>query len=179
MHLNKYYFINKFNSDHIKKLDKNISIIYRNYHSLIDINLLVKIRGFCKNNSRKFFLANNIKLALKLDLDGAYLPSFNKDLKHLNYIYKKKFLIIGSAHNLKEIRFKERQKVKLIFLSSLFKKNKNYLGLYKFNILSSITEEKIVALGGINLANVKKLKMLNLSGFAGIGFFEKKRPLKI
>ena len=174
MHLNKYYFINKFNSDHIKKLDKNVSIIYRNYHSIIDINLLVKIRGFCKNNSRKFFLANNIKLALKLDLDGAYLPSFNKDLKHLNYIYKKKFLIIGSAHNLKE-----KQKVKLIFLSSLFKKNKNYLGLYKFNILSSITEEKIVALGGINLANVKKLKMLNLSGFAGIGFFEKKRPLKI
>ena len=153
-------------------MDKNVSIIYRNYHSLIDINLLVKIRDFCKNNSRKFFLANNIKLALKLDLDGAYLPSFNKDFKHLNYIYKKKFLIIGSAHNLKEVRFKEKQKVKLIFLSSLFKKNKNYLGFYKFNILSSITNNKIIALGGINLTNIKKLKMLNLSGFAGIGFFE-------
>ena len=153
-------------------MDKNVSIIYRNYHSLIDINLLVKIRDFCKNNSRKFFLANNIKLALKLDLDGAYLPSFNKDFKHLNYIYKKKFLIIGSAHNLKEVRFKEKQKVKLIFLSSLSKKNKNYLGFYKFNILSSITNNKIIALGGINLTNIKKLKMLNLSGFAGIGFFE-------
>ena len=153
-------------------MDKNVSIIYRNYHSLIDIKLLVKIRDFCKKNSRKFFLANNIKLALKLDLDGAYLPSFNKDFKHLNYIYKKKFLIIGSAHNLKEVRFKEKQKVKLIFLSSLFKKNKNYLGFYKFNILSSITNNKIIALGGINLTNIKKLKMLNLSGFAGIGFFE-------
>ena len=171
MHLNKYYFINKFNSDHIKKLDKNVSIIYRNYHSIIDINLLVKIRDFCKNNSRKFFLANNIKLALKLNLDGVYLPSFNKDLRHLNYIYKKKFLIIGSAHNIKEVRFKEKQKVKIIFLSSLFKKNKNYLGLYKFNILCSITKKKIVALGGINLTNIKKLKMLDLSGFAGIGFF--------
>ena len=117
MHLNKYYFINKFNPDHIKKLDKNVSIIYRNYHSLIDINLLVKIRDFCKKNSRKFFLANNIKLALKLDLDGAYLPSFNNDFRHLNYIYKKKFLIIGSAHNLKEVRYKEKQKVKIIFLS--------------------------------------------------------------
>ena len=181
MHLNKYYFINKFNPDHIKKLDKNVSIIYRNYHSIIDINLLVKIRDFCKNNSRKFFLANNIKLALKLDLDGVYLPSFNKDLRHLNYIYKKKFLIMGSAHNIKEIRLKEKQKVKLIFLSSLFKKNKNYLGLYKFNVLSSITRKKIIALGGINLNNIKKLKMLNLSGYAAIGFFEKtkKRPLKI
>ena len=153
-------------------MDKNVSIIYRNYHSLIDINLLVKIRDFCKKNSRKFLLANNIKLALKLDLDGAYLPSFNNDFRHLNYIYKKKFLIIGSAHNLKEVRYKEKQKVKIIFLSSLFKKNKNYLGFYKFNILSSITNKKIVALGGINLTNIKKLKMLNLSGFAGIGFFE-------
>ena len=93
-------------------------------------------------------------------------------MKHLNYIYKKKFLIIGSAHNIKEVRFKEKQKVKIIFLSSLFKKNKNYLGLYKFNILCSITKKKIVALGGINLTNIKKLKMLDLSGFGGIGFFE-------
>ena len=30
----------------------------------------------------------------------------------------------------------------------------------------------VVALGGINLTNIKKLKMLDLSGFAGIGFFE-------
>tara|TARA_B100000401_G_C52657347_1_gene648463 strand:- start:66 stop:590 length:525 start_codon:yes stop_codon:yes gene_type:complete len=173
MHLNKYYFINKFNPDHIKKLDKNISIIYRNYHSLIDINLLVKIRDFCKKNSRKFFLANNVKLAIKLDADGAYLPSFNKDFKHLNYNYKKEFLIIGSAHNIKEIRIKEKQKVKLIFISSLFKNNKNYLGFYKFKFLSSTTKIKIIALGGINSKNIKKLKMLSLKGFAGIGFFDK------
>ena len=173
MHLNKYYFINKFNPDHIKKLDKNISIIYRNYHSLIDINLLVKIRDFCKKNSRKFFLANNVKLAIKLDVDGAYLPSFNKDFKHLNYNYKKEFLIIGSAHNIKEIRIKEKQKVKLIFISSLFKNNKNYLGFYKFKFLSSTTKIKIIALGGINSKNIKKLKMLSLKGFAGIGFFDK------
>jgi thiamine-phosphate pyrophosphorylase len=173
MHLNKYYFINKFNYDHIKKLDKNVSIIYRNYHSLNDINLIVKIRDFCKKNSRKFFLANNVKLALKLNLDGAYLPSFNSDLKHLAYFYKKKFLIIGSAHSIKQIRIKEKQKVEKIFISSIFKNNKNFLGFYKFKILSSVTKKQIVALGGINLTNVKKLKMLNLTGFAGIGYFDK------
>ena len=172
MHLNKYYFINKFNSDHIKKLDKNVSIIYRNYHSIIDINLLVKIRDFCKNNSRKFFLANNIKLALKLNLDGVYLPSFNKDLRHLNYIYKKKFLIIGSAHNLNEIRNKELQNVEKIFVSSLFKRNNNFLGIYKFKLLAKLTKKKIVALGGISQKNKRKLALLNQSDFAGISFFE-------
>ena len=174
MHLNKYYFINKFDPDHIKKLDKNISIIYRNYNSALNVNLLIKIRDFCKKNSRKIFLANNIKLALRLDLDGAYLPSFNKDLNHLNYPFKKDFLIIGSAHNIKEIRIKEKQKVNQIFISSIFKKEKNYLGFYKFKILTNMTKKKIIALGGINLTNLKRLKILNISGFAAIGLYKNK-----
>ena len=81
-----------------------------------------------KKRGNKFFIANNIKLALKLRLDGAYIPSFNKKLKHLSYSFHPNFIIIGSAHNLKEIRIKELQKVQSIFISSLFKKNKNYLG---------------------------------------------------
>ena len=174
MHLNKYYFINKFDPDHIKKLDKNISIIYRNYNSNIDINLLIKIRDFCKKNRRKFYLANNTKLALKLNLDGVYLPSFNKSLKHLNYQIKKEFLIMGSAHNIKEIRVKEKQRTSYIFVSSIFKKEKNYLGFYKFKILTNMTKKKIIALGGINLTNLKRLKILNISGFAAIDFFNNK-----
>ena len=174
MHLNKYYFINKFDPDHIKKLDKNISIIYRNYNSNIDINLLIKIRDFCKKNRRKFYLANNTKLALKLNLDGVYLPSFNKSLKHLNYQIKKEFLIMGSAHNIKEIRVKEKQRTSHIFVSSIFKKEKNYLGFYKFKNLSKITKKKVIALGGIKKTNLKKLNMLNISGFAAIDFFNNK-----
>jgi len=174
MHLNKYYFINKFDPDHIKKLDKNISIIYRNYNSNIDINLLIKIRDFCKKNRRKFYLANNTKLALKLNLDGIYLPSFNKSLKHLNYQIKKEFLIMGSAHNIKEIRVKEKQRTSHIFVSSIFKKEKNYLGFYKFKNLSKITKKKVIALGGIKKSNLKKLNMLNISGFAAIDFFNNK-----
>ena len=103
MHLKKYYFINKFDPYHIKKLNKNISIIYRNYNSIINVSLLIKIKNFCRKNRRKFYLSNDVKLALKLNLDGVYLPSFNKSLKHINYQIKKDFLIMGSAHNLLEI----------------------------------------------------------------------------
>ena len=173
MHLKKYYFINKFDPYHIKKLNKNTSIIYRNYNSIINIGLLIKIRNFCRKNRRKFYLSNNVKLALKLDLDGVYLPSFNKSLKHLNYQIKKDFLIIGSAHNLLEIRIKEKQKISHIFISSIFKKEKNYLGFYKFNNLSKMTKKKIIALGGINNNNIRKINMLNISGFAAIDYFNK------
>jgi thiamine-phosphate pyrophosphorylase len=81
-------------------------------------------------------------------------------------------LIIGSAHNNKEIKIKELQKVKVLFLSSLFKNNKNYLGINKFKILSNLTKKKIVALGGITSKNIKKLKLLNCFGYAGISYFE-------
>ena len=111
-------------------------------------------------------------MAIKLNLDGVYIPSFNKNYNHLSYSYKKNFEIIGSAHNLKEIKIKELQRVRKIFLSSLFKKNNNYLGINKFKLLSSLTEKKIVALGGISNNNLKKLKLLNNPDFAGISFFE-------
>ena len=62
--------------------------------------------------------------------------------------------------------------VKIIFLSSIFKKNKNYLGINKFKLLSKLTNNKVIALGGIANKNLKKLKLVKCFGFAGISFFE-------
>jgi len=169
----KYYFINKFDTNVIDKQDKQTSIIYRNYLvKNIDENLILKIKKYCRKKTIKFYLSNNIKLAIKLDLDGAYIPAFDKSFKHLAYSYKKNFKIIGSAHNLKEIRVKEFQNVEKIFLSSIFKKNKNFLGINKFKLFSKLSKKKIVALGGISKENEKKLSLLNQTDFAGISYFE-------
>jgi thiamine-phosphate pyrophosphorylase len=171
--IRKYYFINKFDTNNIDKQDQQTTIIYRNYSSKpTDQALILKIKRYCRKKSIKFYLSNNIKLAIKLDLDGAYIPAFNKSLKHLAYSYKKNFGIIGSAHNLKEIRIKENQNVEKIFLSSLFKKNKNFLGINRFKLLSKLTEKNIVVLGGISEKNKKKLSLLNQYDFAGISYFE-------
>ena len=169
----KYYFINKFETNNIDKQDKQTIIVYRNYSSkTADVKLILKIKNYCNKKGIKFYLSNNIQLAIRLNLDGAYIPSFNKDIKHLSYSLKKKFKIVGSAHNLREIRIKEIQKVDKIFLSSLFKKNKNYLGINKFKLLSKFTRKKIVVLGGISKKNLRKLKILNQYEFAGISYFE-------
>ena len=171
--IRKYYFINKFDTNNINRQDKHTVIIYRNYSTkILNEKLILKIKKYCKKKKLKFYLSNNIKLAIKLDLDGAYIPSFNKKFEHLAYSYKKKFKIIGSAHNLKEIRIKEKQGVKKIFLSSLFKENKNFLGINRFKILSNLTKVNIIALGGISKSNLKKLNFLDHSDFAGISYFE-------
>ena len=170
---NKYYFINKFDTNNIDKQSKETIIIYRNYTpEKVDEKQILKIKNYCKKKRLKFYLSNNIKLAIKLKFDGAYIPSFNKSMKHLSYSLKKDFKIIGSAHNLKEIKIKEKQKTKKIFLSSLFKKNKNFLGVNRFKLLSKLTKKEIVALGGISKNNTKKLSLLNNPEFAGISYFE-------
>ena len=170
---NKYYFINNFDTNNIDQQGKQTVIIYRNY-SLKKVNQLeiLKFKNYCKKKGLKFYLSNNVKLAIKLGLDGAYIPSFNKKFNHLSCIHNNDFKIVGSAHNLKEIRIKELQNVDKIFLSSLFKKNRNYLGINKFKLMSNLTKKKIVVLGGISKKNIKLLNLLNKSEFAGISYFE-------
>ena len=104
----KYYFIDKFDTKIINQLDKQTTVIFRNYIlKKIDEDLIIKIKNLCHKKGLKFFLSNNIKLAIKLKLDGAYIPSFNKSFDHLSYTLRNKFIIIGSAHNVKEIRIKD------------------------------------------------------------------------
>jgi len=173
--LNRYYFINKFDQCQLDKQDKNTIIIFRNYDQKIDKKLILLIKNYCKKKGNKFLISNNIKLAIKLNLDGAYIPSFNQDKKHLSYSVRKDFIIVGSAHNIYEIKTKELQGVNTIFLSSIFKKNKNYLGVNKFKLLSLLTKKPFIALGGVSDNNLKKINLTNSQGFAGISFFEQKK----
>ena len=171
--LKKYYFINKFDNTHLINLNKNISFIWRNKDKETHLKTLTKLRDFCKENHRKFYISNDIKLAIKVKADGVYIPSTNKNLNFKSIKFKKEFKILGSAHNFKEIKIKELQEVDEIFLSPLFKSKKNpQLNIYKYLNLRKVTFMKDVSLGGINNKNIKKLGLIKPFGFAGISFFE-------
>ena len=118
-------------------------------------------------------MANDVNLTNKLNLDGAYIPAFNNSLS----VYKlknKNMTLLGSAHNLKEINQKKRQGIDIIFIAPTFKVNKsnNFLGVTKFNILANLLNGKTIALGGININNIKKIKMLNCYGYASISYIK-------
>ena len=176
----KFCFINEFDKHHISNLDKNTSIIYRNYSTNDNKQLIQKINIYCKKEKRKFFISNNIKLAINLNLDGAYIPSFNRKMNINIPNRRKKFLVIGSAHSVKEIKIKEEQGVEIIFLGPLFKtqKSNQFLDTIRFKLLTLNTNKKIIALGGINRKNVNKLNILNLHGFAGISYFQNNDKIK-
>ena len=171
---NIFTFISKFKKEEILNLKKEVGIIFRDYEKKYNKYNIIEARDFCKKNNRKFYLANDIKLAINLNLDGVYIPSFNKDITIQKYEIRKKFLVLGSAHNIYEMKVKEKQKVKLIFISPLFqtKDYKKKLDVVKFNILSKLSKIKIIALGGISKKNINKLKMTNAYGFSGISYFQ-------
>ena len=165
-----YYFIDTLDVKILKKIKKNIIIIYRNYYQDPVAEELIKFKTYCQKNKIKFLISNNIKIVQNLNLDGIYIPAFNKKMLNYRNILPLNKLIIGSAHNINEIKIKEFQGVSNIFLSPIFKtsKNKKFLDIIKFNNLSKLTFKSVVALGGINKGNYKKIKMTNATGLAGI-----------
>ena len=176
-----FLFINNYNLNELSNLKNNINLIYRNYDEKINVNLIKKIRAFCKKTNRKLFIANDYKVAFNLDLDGVYLPSFNQQLDIIGKSRRKNFKIIGSAHNIKEINIKKNQGCKIIFLSPLFKveKKKQFYGVTKFNLITLNQNLKFIALGGINGKNYKKLYLTKIVGFAGIRWLKKTAQEKI
>ena len=127
-----YHFIDNLNIKNIQKLDKNIALIYRNYKKKPKKNEVLKFKINCKKKKIKFLVSNYEDIVNKYNLDGFYIPSFNKQINYCRaFSLPKSFKILGSAHNIKEIIVKQKQLCNEVFLSPVFKvlKTKKYLGV--------------------------------------------------
>lgn len=160
--------INELIKFNILKL-KKVNIIYDNN----DFNKknFLKIKNFCNRNNLNFFINDNYQIAIKFKLKGLVISHTNKKNLYLgNPLCRKvKFMIVGKVHNQLEYFFKRKQKCEKIIFSPIFltkKYNLNQiLNTHKFNLISKNWNEKIYALGGINIKNITLLKILNIKGF--------------
>jgi len=144
---------------------KNINIIYRNYNNNYESEFK-KVSLTTKKNNIPLFVAYHQSLIKKYKVNGFYIPSF---VKKKIYVSGKN-LLIGSAHNYREIYQKQLQGCKIIFISPLFynNKNKKNLGIIKFNLITKNFKSYFCALGGINSSNFKKIFLTKSIGIAGI-----------
>lgn len=169
---NNFYFFTNFINDSVKKnLLKfiGINVICKDLNNKLHLESLIEIKKFCKKNKINFYIADNYKLAVKLKSNGLFISSWNKK----NYLkYKPEFKFIGSAHNQLDIYYKKKQKCDFLTISPLFYNSKysknNILKPLKFNLLSNFCKINLIALGGINEKNFKKVF---LTKSMGIGFF--------
>ena len=164
-------------------LEKIDEIIRNNLLKFKSINVIINIKNinktniqkalsiikFCKDNKIPFFLLDNYQLCAKHHSNGIFLSSRNKKITK-PLLLKKKFKIIGSAHNQFEYSLKVKQECELVMLSPLFF-NKKYslnkiLNVLKFNLISRNWNRNLCALGGIDEANIRKIKLTIVNSIA-------------
>ena len=109
--------------------------------------------------------------------DGIYISASNKSFKSL-HLNKYRYEIVGSAHNLREINMKIKQRCKVILFSKLFlvdyDKTSPYLGIIKFNKIYNYISNKLVPLGGIKTSNLNSLNNLKCNSVAILSAIKKK-----
>jgi len=167
-----YVFLDRID-DIIKKnllKFKKINIIIDTPHKNANIfeNELTIIK-FAKANNIAFFFKNDYQKCIKYRANGIYIDSVNNS-KIRPILIKKKFKIIGSAHNQKEYFIKLQQKCALVTLSPIFYNEKysqnNILNIHKFNHITLNWKIDVCALGGINLDNIRKIKLTKARSIA-------------
>jgi thiamine-phosphate pyrophosphorylase len=175
--LNKIFYRHYVFLDQINELiEKNI-LKFINISIIIDIdhnnnkNLEkeISIIRFAKKNKIPYFFKNNFQKCIKYKADGIFIDSKNNSMVK-PILLKKKFTIIGLAHNQLEYVQKLKQKCITIMLSPLFYNEKysvnRILGILKFNNKSLNWKIKLCALGGINYENLKKIRLTKSEGIA-------------
>ena len=141
-----------------------------------------KIKKICKKFGVKFLINDDIYLAKKLDVDGCHLGQ-----KDMNIIKARKIIgnkIIGiTCHN--SIRLAkvaiENKADYLAFGAFYLSKTKKIKYKASFDILKKarkITKKPIVAIGGINSKNYKKLLLNKANLLAISGYIWKNKKLK-
>jgi thiamine-phosphate pyrophosphorylase len=187
-HLNKNYIehflfftdcINNNITEQILKFN-NISIIYKAKNTYNNIKELEEIIKFCKKNNIKFYISNNFKLAIKMGADGIYI---NNEFKNKLFFNKKiNFKVIIGVHSQKEYFSKSVEKYDFIVVSPIFYNSKyslnKILNPIKFNLLTNAWGKKIYALGGINLNNIKKIRLTKSIGIGFISLIEDRKIKK-
>ena len=144
-----------------------------------------KIKKICKRYKVKFIINDKPNFAKIIGADGCHLGQKDTDIIKAKKILKKKIIGI-TCHNSKRLIYKAIQNsADYIAIGAFYKsftKNTNYkatISLLKF--VKKITEIPIVAIGGINNKNYKKLLLNNANFLAISGYIwnnDKYKPLE-
>ena len=133
-----------------------------------------KIQQICKKNNVKFLVNDDPILSKKLNADGCHLGQKDMDIKNARKIIGNKIIGI-TCHNsigLAKTAIKEKASYIAIgaFFSTKTKKVKFKATTKILNKVKKLTKVPIVAIGGINFDNYKKLLLNNANLLAISGY---------
>ena len=144
-----------------------------------------KIKKICKKFNVKFLINDDIYLAKKLNSDGCHLGQKDMNIFEARKLIGNKIIGITCHNSIKLARIALKNNADYLafgaFNSSKTKKIKYKASLNLLKKARKITKTAIVAIGGINCSNYKKL-LLNNANFLAISSYiwnnKKHKPLK-
>ena len=168
--MNKIFYKHYVFLEEINNFIKDNLLKFININIIIDINDNIgknmenqlSIIKFAKKNRIPFLIKNDFQKSVKYKANGIFFSSSHKKIIK-PILLKKNFFIVGSDHNQLEYTQKLKQNCRLIMLSPLFfneKYSKNrILNILKFNNKTKYWKINLAALGGVNSATLKKIKL--------------------
>ena len=149
------------------------------------LSIAKKIQKICKKYKVKFIINDDVILANKLNADGCHLGQKDMELSEARKIIHKKIIGITCHNSIKLAKFAIKNNADYIAFGAFnFSKTKKIRYKASINLLKrakKITKTPIVAIGGINSENYKKL-ILNKANFLAISSYiwnnKKLKPLE-
>ena len=133
-----------------------------------------KIKKICKRYKTKFLINDDVILAKKLNADGCHLGQNDMEILKARKIIGKKIIGITCHNSIKLAKLAIKNKADYIafgaFNNSKTKKTKYKASFVLLKKIKKITKTPIVAIGGINSDNYRKL-LLNKANFLAISSY--------
>ena len=141
-----------------------------------------KIKIICKKYKVKFLINDDVLLAKELNADGCHLGQKDMDILEARKIIKQKIIGITCHNSINLAKLAIKNKADYLafgaFNSSRTKRVKYKANLSLLKKINKMTNAPIVAIGGINSDNYKKL-LLNKAHFLAISsYIWKNKKLK-
>ena len=181
---NKIY--NLFYSDLGKVLKSNkvsfFQLRLKNVSLKKKLKIGKKIKQICKKHKIKFLINDDVLLTKKLNSEGCHLGQKDMAISKARKIIKKKIIGITCHNSIKLAKLAIKDKADYLAFGA-FNVSKTKKTKFKANIgllkkIKKITKTPIVAIGGINSNNYKKL-LLNKANFLAIsGYIWNNKKLK-
>ena len=130
-----------------------------------------KIKRICRKFNVKFLVNDDVYLAKKLDADGCHLGQKDMNIIKARKLIKNKIIGITCHNSVRLVKIALKNRADYLALGA-FNYSKTKKVRYKASIdllnkIRKITKTPIVAIGGINSDNYKKL-LLNKANFLAI-----------
>ena len=195
MRINKKKFVylispNKICRSFYKTLDNTLSSHKVSFFQLrlkrenLTKKLLIgkKIKKICKKYNVKFIINDDVFLAKKLNADGCHLGQKDMSLVKARKIINNKIIGVTCHNSIRLAKLAIKNNADYIafgaFNFSKTKKTKYKAKIKLLKIVKKITKTPIVAIGGINNGNYKKLLLNNANFLAISSYIWKNNKLK-